>query len=857
MVDPHEAVPFIGRLGELDAATRALLSEGHGVVVHGAPGSGTTAFAHRVVDSLGPDVVALHLRGSAAAAEVPYGAIMPILRDGDPHSLAHPLQALRTAVDHVARAGGARVVLVVHGAQFVDPMSALVLSSLSARRECTLLLVADSVRALPADLAALAREGALARVEVRPFTVEETAQYAAARFGRPVAPLLARMLWKASGGRARSLAALVDMLRTEPDPVGLLHRWRVGQVPPLRTALPTALAWLSAPERALVDVLALAGSLPLGLVQKVTDPPVLDAVLASRLVALDVEPGQPLHVADPVVAAALRGLVGVGRRHSLLRVAFPDGEPEDPAVALAYGRWAASCGTPVTPGFAAVAAQAAMDDGDPESALAVIDAAGPVRVPALEVLRAVALALLGRAATASAVLAGVALADDDALAELAVTWALTTVPDLVVGEGPERLAVGVVLRSVVPLAWRGLPSAEVVAACVALADGDAAGAFAPLLAEAQRVQDEPSRWRDAVTWRAREAAAVTGARLPDPLAALAAQAAAPVGSTRDGRTQGSLSGLLLDLLGDRPHPTVAGAGELEPGREPEDAATRDLALGLEALRSARPGDAAAILGPLATVVRLMEQAGALRVVLAAWALAAASEGDVVSARATLDAVRAAPVPRRWLPGRVAEILMAQAGVALRDDGAVRALAALGAEERAGGRPLLAAHALIGAVLAGSSDALTDLEGAAGALPGWVGDLGRRLAAGIAQGDAADLGNLVEDAERRGSLETALQLAGAAARVARAGADAELLRRAQAAEARLAARSTRGHQRRGGAVHRLTPREQEIARLILRGAGNQRVAEMLHLSVRTVEGHLSRIYTKLAVGGRDELTALLG
>lgn len=876
MVDSPTPVPFVGRRDELAVATRALLGDGHGLVVQGAPGVGTTAFARRVVASLGPDVVVLHIRGSVAAAEVPYGAIMPILRDGDPRSLAHPLQALRTAVDHVGGAGGARAVLVVHGAQFVDPMSALVLSSLSARPECTLLLVASAVAALPADLKALVREGALARVEVRPFTVDEVAEYAGTRFERRVTPLLARMLWQASGGRARSLAALLDLLATEPDPVGLLQRWRVGRVPPLETALPTALAWLSAPERAVLDMLALAGALPLDLVQKVTPPAVLDAVLATRLVALDVEPGQPLSVADPVGAAALRGMVGVGRRLSLLGLAFPDGEPEDPTLALAYARWAASCGTPVTPGCAATAAQAAMDDGDPESALAVLDAAGPARVPALEVLRAVANAMLGRAEPAAAALADLAPTAGDALAERAVGWALETAPDLLVGDGPARFAVGPALRAAAPAGWRDLPPMAAVAACAALAEGDVVDAVRPLVAEALRVRDRPSRWRDAVTWRAAEAAEIAGHPLPAGLHEVARDAAALSSRARDGWTQGAMSRVLLDFLADGPYAALAeddavdapeGAGAASAaaavaqdrgsgGQEPERAVTRDLAAALDAVRSARPGDAVAALAPLAALVRLLDPAGARRVVLAAGALAAAMDGDVDAARAALDAVPAAPAPPRWLPRRAAEVLALLARVALHDEGSLRALASLGAAERDEGHALVAAHALTQAVLAGSAEAASRLEAVAQGLPGWPGELGRRLPAALRDGDAAGLLDLADDAERRGSLETALHLAGAAARAARAGDGADLLRRAQSVEARLAARSMRRQRGRGGAMHRLTPREQEIARLILRGAGNQSVAETLHLSVRTVEGHLSRIYTKLAIGGRDELVALL-
>jgi DNA-binding CsgD family transcriptional regulator len=51
---------------------------------------------------------------------------------------------------------------------------------------------------------------------------------------------------------------------------------------------------------------------------------------------------------------------------------------------------------------------------------------------------------------------------------------------------------------------------------------------------------------------------------------------------------------------------------------------------------------------------------------------------------------------------------------------------------------------------------------------------------------------------------------------------------------------------------LTAREIEIARLVAEGLSNREIAARLHLSHRTVEAHLSRMYSKLAVRSRTEL-----
>jgi DNA-binding NarL/FixJ family response regulator len=56
------------------------------------------------------------------------------------------------------------------------------------------------------------------------------------------------------------------------------------------------------------------------------------------------------------------------------------------------------------------------------------------------------------------------------------------------------------------------------------------------------------------------------------------------------------------------------------------------------------------------------------------------------------------------------------------------------------------------------------------------------------------------------------------------------------------------------VDPLTPREREVALLAASGLASRAIAERLHLSVRTVESHLERIYHKLGLRGRYELIA---
>jgi PAS domain S-box-containing protein len=60
-----------------------------------------------------------------------------------------------------------------------------------------------------------------------------------------------------------------------------------------------------------------------------------------------------------------------------------------------------------------------------------------------------------------------------------------------------------------------------------------------------------------------------------------------------------------------------------------------------------------------------------------------------------------------------------------------------------------------------------------------------------------------------------------------------------------------------AVERLSPREHEVAELLALGHTNAEIGSILHLSVRTVEHHRSRVMRKLGVGSRAGVVKALG
>ncbi|HEY7482845.1 MAG TPA: LuxR C-terminal-related transcriptional regulator [Streptosporangiaceae bacterium] len=133
------------------------------------------------------------------------------------------------------------------------------------------------------------------------------------------------------------------------------------------------------------------------------------------------------------------------------------------------------------------------------------------------------------------------------------------------------------------------------------------------------------------------------------------------------------------------------------------------------------------------------------------------------------------------------------------------------------------------------------------------------AAAVDADDGAKLGQCAGIFAKLGMMRIAAEAAATAAAVHRRRTE----RRAAAAAMAIANRYARecdGAPVRAllpeDAVATLSVRERQIAMLAISGMINREIAERLVLSVRTVENHLYRVYAKLGINGREELTGFL-
>ena len=877
----NSPVKLLGRSDAL-AAAEAGLARGGGIMLVGPPGVGKTALARVLLDRLRGDAGTrlLQLTPHASAPEIPFGAFAAVVPDidgggADAREPFFLLQAIRHEVTWMAT--GLQLVIAVDDAHSLDGASATLLFQLVSAGAAKVVVALRADEAFPPALRSLWKDGLVERIDLPPLGQEDSLELVERLLGGPADDELAEAVWDTGRGNPLYVRELILGGRDTGTIVEEGGVWRLaGELaigPRLQELLDELLGSLDEPLRESLEVVAFADPLPMVAAERIIAEADLDVLQRRGLVIVETAAdGLYARVSHPMYGALVRDRVPQTRANELRTLtadAFEQsGRLQQDLLRVASWRLL-SGGTAHAELFhEAALLSAARFDWSLAAKFAEASVGSGGGIPA-KVALADALGHLGLAGEALAVLGDHIGETDEERARVAVLrasanfWGLgdwssanRILEDAEhnIGDTSERTWVAAIRVGM--LNFIGRPDV-------------AASASRPLL-------DTPH-----LSVKARLAA---GYALSTSLAwgGLCDQALRVVDALRpDGRDDPATA-----PVGDWPA-TVRMSAYRVAGRvlDTEDLARAEYAHALQTRKTDKGLSAGALAwvalvrGQVALSVLRYREAIATydsmpnretsvgrRHLMCQLVEALAISGDALGAATVLAEARAEMrICERWMLPR---LWVAQAWVSVARGEISAALVELNTaveEARKGGHVANELSALLtrlrlGATAGAGETIVSRLDD----LGGWVeGDLVQVMdlhAHALAEGSPDALDAV---AERYGILGLGLYAAETAAQASQLHARVGQPRRAAASASRAQSMLPGSDSARpvtlllASTPASLTRREREVALLARSGMSSQAIATRLHLSTRTVDTHLARVYFKLGISRRSELDEALG
>ena len=896
--------PQIGGRTTGEDLVRALDEARAGVLITGASGSGKSYLTSLLTKEIRDDAYIVVLRASAGLTASPYGALNVLLRDLDSQFLSHPALVLSALTTLLAeRAEGKPVYLVIENAADVDELAGVVISQLARNGTAGLILTCSDPQRLGSELSRLCTDGYLARIELGPLPLPEAVTWLEASLGGRISASAAHEFWTASGGNPHYLKMLAGELVESGslavrDGVWVLTATDRPHGPAITDLVVTRLGRLGPGERMAVEIVSLAGTVPLEALLAIALPDDVDSLERRGILVVDHSLPRMVGVQNQLLRDVIRANIPTGRSSDLRRRFCEAVDPAlmHPALTAALAGWALECGVPLSERDALQAARIANTRADHPLALRLVRSIPGHYLSATAVAEeSSALAALGAVNEARNVLRqyrdkigesadgdgpGPLPPEEDVRFQLAEAAVLQSDPETM-DQAVEHLRHarkaldGELLKADLagrsPLGSGDGSGGETVRFLheeLVLAEARSAGllgrygeAAAQLEGALQDFETHGPDFRFtagsllceawALTGRQSEAADLAGQLLADSRNPMVSAAAAWAAAGRL-RFALLLAGCWEDAASmQQPHwDSPLPAGQPLP-------ACFDLALAVLRCFQGRAHEGLEALVPLIGQLRVRDDEGLLGAATRAAAYASALQGEPEQAGKCPAGKR--PGPAR--PGRPLEFVTAFFTILAADSpdrpqAAIDLLMRLADDEHAAGNYGLEVIALSTAVRLGRTAAAPRLLETALRCDGDFAGLCAAYANAVLAHDVAQQVAVAQLAQDLQHDRFAFDVAEAVIRRAHALEDRALLlqarRIAETCRHRMRAPEDTAQQE-----DRITARELEIATLAARGQSNKAIAARLHLSVRTVEGHLYQIYGKLKIVERSELPFALG
>jgi len=852
------------------AAVTALFREERnyvGVAIAGQSGVGKSRLAREVVATATQAGWAVRCAaGTVTAQSIPLSAFAPWTdgSDGSPLQLVHHVISSMTA-----EAGGAPLLVVLDDAHLLDDLSAFVLHQLVLRGAATVIVTMRSGQPAPNAVTALWKDGHLRRLELKPLSRLESHTLAEAVLGGSIDESCDDELWRYTRGNVLFLKQLIEQEVGANRMVCRDGRWgwtgKVVVSPGLNDLVELQIGLVDNSVRDAVDLVAVAEPLERECLRELVPTEVIEEAEVRGLLTVSASQGHELvHVGHPLYGkarVAQMGSLRVRRLKGTVAQMLKHIDATTPVDPVRLGLlWLASDLEPDRHVLHR-ATEAALARFDPALADKLTRAALEVADdPRMLVWRAHALTLLGNSDDAEAILERLCAQDlpDDLMTEIARLRALNLLWPL---RNPDASweVIDDALRGASVVLTHRLRAARMLQLAVAARPQDAVVLAESIDRAALTMSDalvmagaEVIAYGDMGHVQSAAAAATEGCRL--------AQGSLEVDYGALCFNGFWVSAMLVNGLIEQAG-TVAGTALRQYTGAP--GVRRTLLVGSAGLAALGSGMLETAVGHLRSAVSdfagIDESPGACYRFMIGYAEAVARMGDVDGARQAIERMEATRHPSYSYLESDRLLATAWAVAASGHLTRARKITCSAAEyARAHNQTGREVWCLQTALQFGDRTLADRSAAAAATVDGPRADAVARYARALADDDAVALAQVSLDFEAIGDLLAAMD----------ASAQASLLHLQEGRRGAALTASGRAHRlaEACSAVSpallaatspvTLSPREREIVTLVSHGLSNRSIAEAITASVRTVEGHLYRVMSRLGVRNRAELATLI-
>ncbi|MBM6589673.1 LuxR C-terminal-related transcriptional regulator [Brevibacterium sp. RIT 803] len=330
----------------------------YGALVIGASGMGKTTVINAVAANVNPEVPVFRFRGSSLIASRNLGIFEVLLSsEGEvTHEIA-PGAAL-SIISRIFERERTPVV-IIDNADRVDEHSLSIVSQLAAAGRIKLVAAAETIRP-PVDLlAALWTAGKVARTDLEGLD------------GSAIAAVARELGYELDD---RSIAAYREKSRGNPRMLRKLIVGKTAKVAPRRGVDHRALWHVLPAQRRILEMIAMAGALPYEALRSMCEPDLLDSLEERGIISITKGRRAEVTVVEPAVAQHLRDSVQPSQGLQLLRDITPVLETTPLVGASLFGqvRWTQDWGVPVDSVKVLGAAMWANERGDFAAAIDVL-----------------------------------------------------------------------------------------------------------------------------------------------------------------------------------------------------------------------------------------------------------------------------------------------------------------------------------------------------------------------------------------------------------------------------------------------------------------------------------------------------